>query len=350
MKNNRIVYFDYLRIIAIFAVIVLHIAGHNWHGTDVNSFEWQMINIYDSIVRWGVPVFVMISGALFLGKDISIKTLYKKYIFRIFISLFFWSTLYALWNSFVIEKSYSIKELIKEILFGHYHLWFLFMIIGLYIIVPFLNKIVLDKKIAWYFVIIAFAFAFFIPQCTKIVGLKFGGISNILTEIVSKLKLHMVLGFSGYYVLGYLLNEIRIEKKHRLIIYILGIIGLAFTTISSSVLSLIWQSPVEMFYGNLTVNTLLVSVSVFVFAKTHLNYPLSSIRKQNIFMFLSKCSFGTYLIHPFFIESLNKFLNITSLSFNPVLSVPALSILVFIFSLAFSIVLNKIPFVNKWIV
>ena len=92
MKNNRIVYFDYLRIIAIFAVIVLHIAAHNWHGTDVNSFEWQMFNIYDSIVRWGVPVFVMISGALFLGKDISIKKLYNKHIFRIFLSLIIWST------------------------------------------------------------------------------------------------------------------------------------------------------------------------------------------------------------------------------------------------------------------
>ena len=62
------------------------------------------------------------------------------------------------------------------------------MIIGLYIIVPFLNKIASDKKIAWYFVIIAFAFAFLIPQCTEIVGLKFGGISSIITKIVSKLS------------------------------------------------------------------------------------------------------------------------------------------------------------------
>ena len=43
---------------------------------------------------------------------------------------------------------------------------------------------------------------------------------------------------------------------------------------------------------NLTVNTLLVSVSVFVFAKTYLNIPLLSIRKQNILMFLSKTAYS----------------------------------------------------------
>ena len=156
------------------------------------------------------------------------------------------------------------------------------MLIGLYVIVPFLNKIVSDRKIAWYFVIISFVFAFVIPQCTEIVGLKFGVISDVFTKVVSKLQLHMVLGYSGYYVLGFLLNEIRIKKKHRMIIYIFGFLGLVFTIVSSSVISLLWQSPTEMFYGNLTVNTLFVSVSVFVFAKAHINKSLSTIKKQNL--------------------------------------------------------------------
>ena len=69
VRENRVIYFDYLRIISIFSVVVLHMAGQNWKTSDVNSFNWGWFNLVDSLVRWGVPVFVMISGALFLEKS-----------------------------------------------------------------------------------------------------------------------------------------------------------------------------------------------------------------------------------------------------------------------------------------
>ena len=66
--NGRILYFDFLRIFATLSVMVLHVTAQNWHGTSVSSFEWQTFNFFNSIVRWGVPIFVMISGALFLNE------------------------------------------------------------------------------------------------------------------------------------------------------------------------------------------------------------------------------------------------------------------------------------------
>ena len=66
--NGRILYFDFLRIFATLAVMVLHVAAQNWYSTSVSSFEWQTFNFFNSIVRWGVPIFVMISGALFLNE------------------------------------------------------------------------------------------------------------------------------------------------------------------------------------------------------------------------------------------------------------------------------------------
>lgn len=77
--------------------MVIHVAADNWNAADVRSFEWQVFNFYDSLVRFGVPVFVMISGALFLkpDKDIPVKKLYSKYIFRIVIAFVFWSFIYA---------------------------------------------------------------------------------------------------------------------------------------------------------------------------------------------------------------------------------------------------------------
>lgn len=74
---NRTVYFDYLRVFAIFAVIILHISASNWHTTDVNGFEWQVFNFFDSITRWCVPIFIMISGSLFLNRNSLCSFLYN---------------------------------------------------------------------------------------------------------------------------------------------------------------------------------------------------------------------------------------------------------------------------------
>lgn len=63
-QPQRIAYFDVLRILATFAVIVLHLSAQHWADTDVHTRAWQAFNLYDSAVRWAVPVFVMISGSL----------------------------------------------------------------------------------------------------------------------------------------------------------------------------------------------------------------------------------------------------------------------------------------------
>ena len=63
--EKRCIYFDILRIVACFAVIIIHVCS--WYlYSDINSPNWQVFNFYNSIVKWSVPIFVMISGALFL--------------------------------------------------------------------------------------------------------------------------------------------------------------------------------------------------------------------------------------------------------------------------------------------
>ena len=95
-EQNRTYYLDCLRVLATFSVMILHISAQNWYSTDVISFEWNVFNFYDSIVRWTVPVFVMISGALFLDREHTVQQLYGKYIFRIVTAFIFWSVAYAL--------------------------------------------------------------------------------------------------------------------------------------------------------------------------------------------------------------------------------------------------------------
>lgn len=95
MKDKRVIYLEYLRVYAIIAVVIMHISAQNWYDFEGQSLEWNIFNFYDSIVRWGVPIFVMISGSLFLSKKIEIKNIYKKNILKLIIIYCLWSTFYA---------------------------------------------------------------------------------------------------------------------------------------------------------------------------------------------------------------------------------------------------------------
>ncbi|MBR4141679.1 MAG: acyltransferase family protein, partial [Campylobacter sp.] len=95
---QRVFYPDFLRVIAIFAVIFLHVAAHKWYAFKPNTFQWQVFNFYDGLVRWCVPVFVMVSGMFLLdfrrySKNISenLARILKKNALRLFIVLIFWS-------------------------------------------------------------------------------------------------------------------------------------------------------------------------------------------------------------------------------------------------------------------
>lgn len=162
-KQKRTIYFDYLRVMATLAVIMLHMSAQNWYVSDVNGYNWQVFNLYDSIVRWGVPVFVMISGALFLKKELSLKVIYTKYIFRMAVSLVVWSAIYALFR--YDEQQGRLINFIS----APYHLWFIFMIIGLYMMIPILKKVVENMYTLRYFLFMSFIFVGCIPELITII-------------------------------------------------------------------------------------------------------------------------------------------------------------------------------------
>ena len=72
-KNNltlRQYHLDYLRVFASVAIILLHVTAQNIRYVELAGTEWNIYNICNSASRWAVPVFVMISGALFLPREI----------------------------------------------------------------------------------------------------------------------------------------------------------------------------------------------------------------------------------------------------------------------------------------
>ena len=75
-----------------------HISAHQIH-----------LQSYDALFRFGVPVFVMLSGAVFLPKEreLNIKRLYTHNILRVAVSYVFWSALYGLMTTLKAAKMRS---------------------------------------------------------------------------------------------------------------------------------------------------------------------------------------------------------------------------------------------------
>ena len=353
---KRKVYCDYLRLVATFAVVFIHVAASNWSNVDVNGIQWQVFNIYDSLVRWGVPIFVMISGALFLNRDVPIKNIYSKYVLRMVIAFVSWSLFYAILTTDTFQHGliYSLKSHIGTLVTGHYHMWFVLMIIGLYMCIPFMKKIVSDETVMKYFLKLSFIFAFLIPWVLKIVNDFVGSNNSMIQKMVTTIDsnlmnmgMSMVLGYSFYFILGYYLDRIEIKKDVQVMIYVAGILGFIFTVVADAGLSIKTQVANSNYYGNFEVNVLLEVIAVHTLFKYH---TFQNEKVNQFVVVLSKFGFGAYLIHTFIIESMAAILRFDTLSMNAWISVPLISIIVFGVSMGISAVLNHIPVIKKYCV
>lgn len=344
MKNKniqRIEYFDLLRILATFSVVMLHVSAQNWFNVNINSYEWKIFNIYDSITRWTVPVFIMISGTLFLSKEYNLKSIYYNKILRLIMSFIFWSSIYV----FIFNKNDNIFIIINNFIKGENHMWFLFMIIGLYILSPIFKKITESECLTKYFLIIAFIVSFLLPQIINLLLLIQNKYIHVIANAIKiNLKnLNLVLGYMGYFVLGYYLNNKNISKKMQYIIYLLGTFGFVSTIFLTNIASNIEGKGIVTFYDNMSINVALEALGVFVFAKY--NFKTNSSLK-----YISKLSFGVYLSHILFLNVLKLNWGVTTLSFEPAISIPLITTLVFLISLLLSGLINNIPILKRYIV
>ena len=347
--DGRLAYADLLRCAAMLAVIVLHVAGSQLAAVPVDSGAFQVFNLYDGLVRWCVPVFVMLSGMFLLDPkhSLPLSKLFFGHILRIAVALAVWGTAYAL---LLRVREYglswgSVRAALHSVLLGqtHFHLWFLYMIIGLYLVTPVLRAFVRGagrRDFHWFFLLV-FLFAWLIPTVLRLRP------SQTLSLYVNNLNLHLVLGYVGYYVLGYYLKEYTLSRPAEYLTYLLGILGAVVTVGGTAWLSRQQGALIQTLYSYDAPNVALMSAAVFVFFRYVLGVSDERSRRQR-FSGAARISFGVYLVHAFFLIALQHF-GVTTLSFAPALSVPALSAVVFLCSLAVAWLLSKVPFAGKYL-
>ncbi len=352
-QKARTIYLDYLRVLATFAVIVIHTCADIWLEGSVFSFPWNVLTVYECMARWCVPIFIMISGVLFLNpqKDINFKKIFTKNILRLLIAYIFWSFAHAIMEN---RLDLNILKILSQTVGGTTHLWFVPMIIGIYLVIPLVKGIVTDPRQTKFFLILFFLFTILIPQtiviiydCLNINLLVL--LADPFRNFLKNMNLFLPMGYVGYFVLGFAINHIELTKKHRIFIYAAGLLGFIFTFALTIFASVHLSKPATFFYDYLTVNVLLESIAVFVFFK-YLFQKIKISDKINSFVAkLSKYSFGIYLCHMLVLKVAEK-IGLTADSFNPIFAVPVTALFVFVVSCIISAIIHKIPILKKYIV
>lgn len=326
MKSKRLVNIDLLKIICIFSVIIIHVSSFNinkYSITKLPNDTFFIANIFNNISRFSVPCFIMISGMFILDKEISIKQLFKKYILKVIIIFIIFCSLYAVYNYFNNKQIFNVY-----LFFGAYHLWYLLLIMGLYLITPILRLIVKNKQITEYFLILSFIFTSLIPFITNIISIP------LLNNVIKHLNLYLPLGYTFYYVAGYYVSKYDVNKK---VIYCLGILGVIINIIIFSQIK--YDNKL---YDNIFLlpGTIFQSISIFILFK--------DIKIKNYFIieYTAKHTLSIYLVHLLIINIIiNQ--NEKIIYNNPLLMIPFISIFVFMISLLISITLKSIPLLKK---
>ena len=222
-------------------------------------------------------------------------------------------------------------------------MWFLWLIVGLYVLVPLLRPIVENKQTLEYFLITSFVFSFVVPFIFKLTKLFFPALTSIveLGEMYcDNLQLQMLSGFTFYFILGYYLHITTIKRKTENILILLGVFaGICIAIITYYV----FQSTGvlnEAFYKYETLFVMLETIAVFLLAKRMCNVELTIVSS------ISKLSFGIYLVHML----VYYMLRMTSTTMNPVIGIPMVSFLVFVISYAIILLISRIPILKQWVI
>ncbi|MBR0092356.1 MAG: acyltransferase family protein, partial [Lachnospiraceae bacterium] len=287
---------DILRIAATAAVMLLHISAHRWDSTELQSYDWQALNLWNSLSRWGVPVFTMISGSLFLNSDRSPQTIFRKNLVRIVASFVFWSALYAFVRVYLTGNR-SFFTFAEQFVYGAYHLGFLYMIAGLYLLIPLLRKIREDRALTKYFLLLGLVFGFLVPQLISILTVFAPDWGNLFQGAFSHISMHFVISFPFYFVLGSYLSEEDFFEHRPVLFALSGVAGFLCTVLGTVWISFLQGKPSQMFYGYFSLNVLLESVFVFCLFRKAFGKRDAEGKGARFAAYLSDRCFGAYLVH-----------------------------------------------------
>jgi surface polysaccharide O-acyltransferase-like enzyme len=298
-------YGDLMRVLACIAVVALHTSA--WvlfFDADLGQGTWQFNNILSACCRWCVPLFVMLSGAIFLDQPAagSSRAFIRKRVKRVGIPLIFWSLFYFAWNDYSRMQEFSLKNDLLLLLKGqpHYHLYFLFVMVGLYAITPRLTawQDRSAKRSQLVNAIIILAVTSIAVTMGKLLSVR---TANAFTFFIP---------FVGYYLIGFQLRHIRLNAGRLALAGLLFIAACLITINESQIIAQISWAKDPKFFDLFYVycNPVIVVMSACVFLMISNSWMARKIANgeqlgsRGLWRVTGRTTFGIYIIHPIVLD------------------------------------------------
>ena len=322
-KHANASFIIFLRIIAAVAVVMIH-------TKTLTNFETKGYYFLHSCILWCVPIFFMISGYIFLGlkTNITYNNL-KKYIIRFIVTLFTIGWFYALIQRVfengisILAFGYSFLDVLKGNLWAH--MWYVYSIIGIYLVFPVLSAFVSSNRKNLYIL-------------TLICGI-FNIIFNDISTIFNIGFSFPLSGYCFYVLMGavlYRLEDSLLKKAFlpSVLVLVSMIIGLAIA---------IFLFNINIKQSYTAIYVAIMSIVIFIVCKNLFN----NVKVSGVVDSISKCTWGIYLVHPFFIHLFNKAFSISIEGYNQFIAFPVSCVIVFLISYLAVLILKRIPLINK---
>ena len=360
---KKILYLSYLRAVACISIIILHtvdVAVILYQDQITNGERIASLSVVHCMM-WAVPCFVMVTGTLLLNKDrtVTIKDVFRKYILRILIALVAFSLIFALFDMLMNKDSFGAVFLAKGFLNaltgnGWAHMWYLYLLIGLYLLLIFYRAVANHVSDSEYrFLLIVYAVFLSLLPLLNMWNAKVGFYIHVST-------IYPFYLFAGYAIAE---SKLKIKKGISIILMLIGIIGIVGFTILNA-------KDVRTSNGNLlgysSIFVLLLAVGVFSFVKNF--FGLTDVIEQKtvgaeetgmpapkkpgiigkVFLEIDRCSFGIYLIHMIFVRLVLRYWHLNPYTSNVTILVFAgLVLAILIVSYGITALLKLIPGVKK---
>lgn len=321
MNNQRTIYLDVIRVIACMMVIIMHApipgTGAEGHGPFLVLISYLTVPC--------VPLFFMVSGSLLLPckKEVTAINYFKKRIGKVAGPTIVFSLFYIALNE---STSWSIS--IPSIPFsaqGHGILWFMYTLIGLYLLVPIISPWIRQasrKELEIYLLL------WIITQCYPYLSL-FLEVNSSNTGI-----LYYFTGYAGYFLLGYYLNHYPVSLK--------WLLPLAIFMLPLPLLNKIFDWDLDFYsaFWYLSAPVTIMTAAWFVGLKR-----LCEIFTLNMkLLTTSSLSFGIYLIHIFIMRTLLWNWNVITEIPNYYLQTAVVALFTFIGSYVVCKIISYLPY------
>ena len=358
---------DLIRTVAIVGVILLHSANdltiQHINMSMLEAFRWTTVDVYQSLGRMGVPLFLLLTGALLLQPaklNEPMGTFFKKRLARIGLPFLFWGAAYFAWDFFVDHQINSQPitsgSIIQGILTGpYYQFWYLYLLLGLYLVTPILRVVIAhaERNLIKYFLILWLLGVAIVPVFSLVTPYHLD--SNVLA----------ITGYAGYFILGAYFLTVRMRRSNVLILLSLGI---ALTAIGTyAIAATVGGTEMYFFQQYLSPTMILASVMLFLFLaniqtssaqpmadqkdKTDPEPPRNSHKKlTKLLGLISGSTLGIYLFHEMLLEALQKGyfgFAINGNTINSIVGVPLMTVIVLFASLGVILALKKVPVLKK---